>query len=157
MGFVNNIWSKPENKFILISIAFAFIYFQFLLDHLTKLFGTSSPFIKFLIFYAGIGILFSLFFTSFARGTSFTIKNTVVFTLASVLVDLLKPEFHISKSGELVSYSTYSAGAPDYVIGSWLASVGVPQPLLFTIVYVGVFGLILFILNKTYKKFMTLI
>ena len=80
-------------------------------------------------------------------------KGILGLVLGFIAIDILLPEYHITKAGELIQGGIFGAGSSDYVVGYIGQLLGISGIYLGLFTYLFVELVILFIAIKLEKDF----
>ena len=110
--------NKKELKYILISVAFAIIYFFFVLPKLIETFDGNDPIAQFFIFNFGILVFFTIYLKSRTLGYGINFAKSIEYLSIVLAIDIWLPEFHIGiLTGELIPGGILGLSTTDYFFG----------------------------------------
>lgn len=141
-----------ELKLIGLLTLFVFIFFTFIIgtDLINKI-DNLPPLIQFIVFNLGIYTIIYGIITPFVDDK----KKGGEFSIGSILLiqamDILLPEYHVTKSGLLEKGGTLGMASPDYILGYIGQHIGITGSYLYYFTYIASF-IILMTLSAIFIK-----
>lgn len=143
---------RTELKYIMYSGIFAFIYFLIVLEPLKNAIG-DNPFNQFFVFNLGVYLIIFIFLKSVTLKTSTDLIGATGLYSLFLALDILSPEYHVTRGGELIVGASLGTSTSDYIFGILGQSLNLTGIGIFIFVYIISPVLLMFIASKTIPNF----
>lgn len=130
------ILEKKELKYILWSLAIAFVWMVLIIPNLDSIGMGSSPVLRFLIFNVGIFVLLQVVLKGVVTNSSIKLVETLGLLMIANAIDLLAPPFVWNTLGQANTSILLSEASSDYIIGILWQAAGINGFLLYVFTYV---------------------
>lgn len=146
--------NKQELRYIATAIAFAVIFFGFIIPNLIdKGVETMDPFFQFLIFNVGVFVFLQIFLKALTLGSPVKFSTSLGILLLFLGLDLIIPPLMVNQAGEIFTGATLAASSSDYIVATLWQSFGLSGHIIYILTYMVTPFIFLFIAAKLLPNF----